>query len=142
MPSRHDTLVLCLPEPDLHTADEVAAKLVGAKCYVNWPYLVEAIVVGASDVNSRVSINIPSSPTPSSRISYLGPNQQPPPSNGGPSSNSLDVRSETSTDNTIGQADKKLFKTENTTEASGFFKKVSRHKPGLCAPFSFFLYYH
>jgi hypothetical protein len=43
-----------LPEPEQHTAaDPAVTNLIGTKCYVNWPYLVEAIVVGTSDVSCK-----------------------------------------------------------------------------------------
>ena len=53
-PSKHENLIVKLPESQLHSAaDPAVTNLIGTKCYVNWPYLVEAIVVGASDVSCK-----------------------------------------------------------------------------------------
>lgn len=65
-----------LPEPELNTAEAVAQALVGKKCYVNWPYLVEAIVVGTSDPDNKYyspqHVYNPNAPSPNAYRNGLG----------------------------------------------------------------------
>lgn len=112
-----------MPEPHQHSAgDAEVTKLIGTKCYVNWPYLVEAIVVGASDASCKYfspqhvynkndpskSYNNPvnTATTANGESTQTPPSSSPPPAEA-PSPVVPDIRS-----------------VPNTAEATGYFKKV------------------
>eukprot|EP01113_Clastostelium_recurvatum_P022706 TRINITY_DN2717_c0_g1_i2.p1 TRINITY_DN2717_c0_g1~~TRINITY_DN2717_c0_g1_i2.p1 ORF type:complete len:1752 (+),score=474.29 TRINITY_DN2717_c0_g1_i2:141-5396(+) len=44
------------PESSIHNAEAVAASMLGQRCYVNWPYLKEAIVVGVTDHTQEITL--------------------------------------------------------------------------------------
>jgi hypothetical protein len=131
-PSKHDNLILRLPESQQHTAaDPAVTSLLGTKCYVNWPYLVEAIVVGASDVSCKYH-------SPQHVYNKFNPLKSfNSPVNTSPNG-STDGKTSNATGETTGEENGKLPDSNpnsaapleikcvpNTAEASGYFKKVA-----------------
>lgn len=54
--STKETLVLC-PQTDIENATAFGHKLVGRRCFSSWPYLNEALVMGAADTDIKIALS-------------------------------------------------------------------------------------
>ena len=57
-PSRKESLILRVPDlgPGAPSAEAAGALMLGRRCFVSWPFLQEALVVGVSDAGGKVTV--------------------------------------------------------------------------------------
>lgn len=55
--SAKETLLLCPTSPDIEDSKAFGHKLVGRRCFTGWPYLNEALVMGAIDSDTKIGLS-------------------------------------------------------------------------------------
>lgn len=55
-PSRRENMILSVLPKNIPPLDEIAKKLLNKTIFINWPHLIEALVVGVSDSKNKISI--------------------------------------------------------------------------------------